>query len=152
MRFRTLQELVALGLLEPKPPDPARVGRWLDRSRSDLALARDVLARLDRDRAMAVAYEAGYRACAGLVVLAGFRVTSQPGHHRAAIEGAGTQLGPSARPLLRRLDAARRFRNLTLYGDAPPVPERELHQLLEDVGALLDGLADAPFPRNPGSR
>ncbi|MES2208610.1 MAG: hypothetical protein V4515_00245 [Chloroflexota bacterium] len=66
----------------------------------------DVLARLDRDRAMAVAYEAGYRACAGLLVLAGYRVTSQPGHHRAAIEGAGALLGPSARPLFRRLDAA----------------------------------------------
>lgn len=29
------------------------------------------------DRAMAVAYEAGYRACAGLLVLAGYRVTSE---------------------------------------------------------------------------
>lgn len=146
MRFRTLEELVALGLLEPKPVDATRVGRWLERSRADRALAADVLAGLDRDRAMAVAYEAGYRACAGLLVLSGYRVTSQPGHHRAAIEGAGALLGPSARPLLRRLDAARRFRNETLYGDAPPVPEGELRQLLADVGALLDRLAVA-LPR-----
>ncbi len=34
MRFRTLDELIALGLLEPKPPDPDRVRRWLERSRS----------------------------------------------------------------------------------------------------------------------
>jgi hypothetical protein len=152
MRFRMLEDLVALGLLEPKPPDPARVGRWLERSRSDLALSRDVLAQLDRDRAMAVAYEAGYRACAGMLALAGYRVTSQPGHHRAAIDGAGAVLGPSARPLLRRLDAARRFRNETLYGDAPPAPEGELRQLVEDVGSLLDGLVDAlsaPYP-GPG--
>ncbi len=93
MRFRTLEELVALGLLESKPADPGRVGRWLERSRTDHALAADVLARLDRDRAMAVAYEAGYRACAGLLMLAGYRVTSQPSHHRAAIEGAGALLG-----------------------------------------------------------
>lgn len=152
MRFRTLEELVALGLLEPKPPDPGRVGRWLERSRSDLGLARDVLTGIHRDRAMAVAYEAGYRACAGLLLLAAYRVTSQPGHHRAAIEGAGALLGPTARPLLRRLDAARRFRNETLYGDTPPVPAGELRQLLADVGALLDRLADALSPSGSESR
>ncbi|MDO8485843.1 MAG: hypothetical protein Q7S35_12955 [Candidatus Limnocylindrales bacterium] len=151
MRFRTVEELVALRLLEPKPPDPARVARWLERSRTDHALAADVLTRLDRDRAMAVAYEAGYRACAGLLILAGYRVTSQPGHHRAAIEGAGALLGPSARPLLRRLDAARRFRNETLYGDAPPAPVGELRQLLVDVGALLDRLAVVLPPPDPGA-
>ncbi len=32
MRFRDLDELVALGQLERKPPDPPRVRRWLDRS------------------------------------------------------------------------------------------------------------------------
>ncbi len=120
MRFRTLDELVSRGLLDPKPSDPGRVARWLERSRTDPALAADVLAPLDRDRAMAVAYEAGYRACAGLLDLSGYRVTSQPGHHRAAIEGAGAVLDQSVRPLLRRLDAARRFRNETLCGDAPP--------------------------------
>ena len=53
------EAVVALGLLEPKPADPRRVRRWLERSRSDLALARDVVGRVDRDRAMAIAYEAG---------------------------------------------------------------------------------------------
>ena len=100
---------------------------------------------------MAVAYEAGYRACAGLLVLAGYRVTSQPGHHRAANEGAGILLGPSSRALLRRLDAGRRFRNETLYGDVAPAPEGELRQLLEDVGHLLDRLAAAMPTGDPGS-
>ncbi len=95
---------------------------------------------------MAVAYEAGYRACAGLVDLAGYRVTSQPGHHRAAIEGAGAVLDQPARPLLRRLDAARRFRNETLYGDASPAPEGELRQLLSDVDDLLGRLSTALHP------
>ena len=62
-----------------------------------------------RASAAASSYEASYRACAGLLVLAAYRVTSQPGHHRAAIEGAGALLGPAARPLLRRVNAARRF-------------------------------------------
>ena len=48
-----------------------------------------------------------------------------------------------------RLDAARQFRNETLYGDAAPAPEGELRQLLADVGALLDrhtGAASGPAP------
>jgi hypothetical protein len=65
MQFRELDALVTLGLLEPKPADPRRVRRWLERSRSDLALARNIVGRVDRDRAMAIAYEAGFRACAG---------------------------------------------------------------------------------------
>jgi hypothetical protein len=54
MQFRDLEALVALGLLERKPADPRRVRRWLERSRSDLALARDVVGRVDRDRAMVI--------------------------------------------------------------------------------------------------
>jgi hypothetical protein len=99
----TLAELVRVGLLQRKPPDTGRVAGWLDRSRKDLALAKDVLAGVDRDRAMAVAYEAGYRCCAGLLDLAGYRVTSQPGHHRAAIDATTTLLGDAERARLRRL-------------------------------------------------
>lgn len=88
MPGRSLNDLVAAGLLQAKPPDGRRVSRWLARSRKDLDLAANLLADVDRDRAMAVAYEAGYRACAGILDLAGYRVTSQPGHHRAAIDGA----------------------------------------------------------------
>jgi hypothetical protein len=143
MRFRDLDELVALGQLERKPPDPQRVRRWLDRSRSDLALAGDVVGRVDRDRAMAIAYEAGFRACVGVLLLAGYRLASQPGHHRAAIEGAAAVLGEEVRPLLRRIDGARQFRNEILYGDAPPASESQLAMLIGDVGDLLVRLARA---------
>ncbi len=78
------------------------MSRWLARSRKDLDLAGNLLADVDRDRAMAVAYEAGYRACAGILDLAGYRVTSQPGHHRAAIDGATLILGAERRALPRR--------------------------------------------------
>ncbi len=140
MALPTLDELVRLGLLQPKPPDPRRVTAWLARSRKDVALATDVLAAIDRERAMAVAYEAGYRACAGILDLAGYRVTSQPGHHRAAIDAATIVLGSDTRALLRRLDRARRFRNETLYGDVPTAGRQEFEQLLHDVGWLLDEL------------
>jgi hypothetical protein len=141
MRFRDLDELVALGLLERKPADPGRVRRWLERSRSDLALAGDVVRRVDRDRAMAIAYEAGFRACVGILLLAGYRLTSQPGHHRAAIEGAAAVLGRDVRPLLRRVDGARQFRNEILYGDTAPASESQLAMLIGDVGDLLGRLA-----------
>lgn len=137
----TLAELVRAGLLQGKPPDTGRVAGWLDRSRKDLALAKDVLAGVDRDRAMAVAYEAGYRCCAGLLDLAGYRVTSQPGHHRAAIDATTTLLGDAERARLRRLDRARRFRNDTLYGDMATAGAAEFTQLLRDVDWLLERLA-----------
>ena len=136
----TLEELVRRSLLQRKPPDPRRVRGWLARSRKDLETAGEVLAQVDPPRAMAVAYEAGYRACAGILDLAGYRVTSQPGHHRAAIDGATVILGDNRRALLRRLDRARRFRNEALYGDVEPVSEREFAQLLKDVDSLLDEL------------
>ena len=99
-----------------------------------------MLADVDRQRAMGVAYEAGYRACAGILDLEGHRITSQPGHHRAAIDAATVILGRERRALLRRLDRARRFRNETLYGDVPTAPAREFDQLVKDVTWLLSEL------------
>ncbi len=89
---------------------------------------------------MAVAYEAGYRACAGVLDLAGYRVTSQPGHHRATIDAATLILGGERRALLRRLDRARRFRNDALYGDVASAGAKEFEQLVRDVAWLLDEL------------
>lgn len=140
MADRTVDDLVDKGLLQRKPADNRRVMRWLTRSRKDLDLAANLLAGVDRDRAMAVAYEAGYRACAGILDLAGYRITSQPGHHRAAIDAATVILGNEHRPLLRRLDRARRFRNEALYGDVATAGAREFQQLLKDVEWLLGEL------------
>ena len=141
MPGRSIDALVAAGLLQAKPPDRRRVSRWLARSRKDLNLAANLLADVDRDRATAVAYEAGYRACAGILDLAGYRVTSQPGHHRAAIDAATLILGAEQRALLRRLDRARRFRNEALYGDGATAGVAEFEQLLKDVAWLLEALA-----------
>lgn len=90
---------------------------------------------------MAVAYEAGYRCCAGLLDLAGYRVTSQPGHHRAAIDATTELPGDAERARLRRLDRARRFRNDALYGDMATAGTAEFTQLLRDVDWLLQRLA-----------
>ena len=70
MPGRSLDNLVAAGLLQAKPPDKRRVSRWLARSRKDLDLAANLLADVDRDRAMAVAYDPRLlRAAAGHVAV-----------------------------------------------------------------------------------
>jgi len=74
-------------------------------------------------------------------LFAGHRLTSQPGHHRAAVEGAVAVPGQDVRPLLRRVDAARQFRTEILYGDTPPASDSQLAVLISDVGNLLDRLA-----------
>jgi hypothetical protein len=52
-------------------------------------------------------------------------------------------LGQDVRPLLRRVDAARQFRNEILYGDTPPASESQLAMLISEVDDLLDRLARA---------
>ena len=137
MRLRSLDQLAAAGLLTPKPADRARAARMVPQARRDLDLASGVLFSIDRQRAMSVASEAGFRACAATVDLAGFRVASQPGHHRAAIEAAGSVLGAAWLPTLRQLDAARRLRNELLYADPAPVSTAEFHGLITGLEQLV---------------
>ena len=129
--------------------DKQLVQRWLVASREDLLVARKIGVR-HALRAMAIAYEAGLRTCLGLLNLDGQRVRDQPGHHRAAIEGAGAVLGEAFWPLLRRLDAARRLRNESLYGSPPSIPTRVREQLIGDVERLLSEL-ERRLPRRSRS-
>lgn len=142
MRFRPLVELEAAELLEPKPPDRRLVDRWLARSRDDHELSTKIADEYPF-RAMSVLYEAGLRVCLGLIALEGYRVRSAPGHHRAAIEGAGSIAGDSLEQVLRRLDRARRFRNESLYGDAPTPGAADVDRAVADVGVLIEFLATA---------
>lgn len=137
MRARPLDELVGARLLERRRVGRSHVRKLVARAERDLGLARDVLAPIDEERAMTLAYEAGFRACLGLLALAGYRVRSQPGHHRGALEGAAAVLGPERLPLLTRLDHARDFRNASLYEGARPLGTGELAQLLRDVSDLI---------------
>lgn len=135
-----LTRFVAGDVLATKPAEPERVRRWLARSRKDLRTAMDVLRPVDKERAMAVVYEAGLRACRGLVDLEGYRVLDRPGHHRTAIDAAAEILGGDWALRLRRLDSARRFRHETLYGDVPTASDAQLKRTAEDVAALVDEL------------
>lgn len=140
MRARSLEQLKADGLLERRDVAVDRVRRWSERAHRDLRLARDVLAKEDAERAATVAYEAGFRACAGILGLSGYRLRSQPGHHRAALEGATHFLPLDVVPSLDQLDNARRFRNASLYEEAAPMGEADLNELLSETERLLSAL------------
>ena len=66
--------------------------------------------------------------------LAGYRVTSRQGHHRAAVEGARLLLGRDA--LLSRISGLRRSRDRTMYEQDAPDPS-EVIEILEDLEQLL---------------
>lgn len=140
MRARTLEQLEAEGLLERRAVDMHLIRRWSERAQRDLRLARDVLADQDPERAATVAYEAGFRACAGILALAGYRIRSQPGHHRAALEGTTHLVPADEMAALDRLDDARRFRNASLYEDPAPMAEDDLGELIVEIERLLKTL------------
>lgn len=136
MDFRPLDELARLGFVERVSPNPERVRRWVERSRQDIRLAEDVVAGRDATRAVTILYEAGYRAGAGLLDLAGYRVRSMRGHHRACIEAAGS-LVPSLQAALRGLDRFRRYRNATLYDEALPPGDADVADAGRCAGAVV---------------
>lgn len=140
MRARSFDQLEAEGLLERREVDTDRVRRWVQRARRDLKVSREVLATVDPERAMTVAYEAGFHACAGFLGLAGYRVRSQPGHHRAAIEGASHLLPEGDVPALDVLDDARRFRNASLYDEPGPLGDDDLAELTTEVERIVSAL------------
>lgn len=140
MRVRSLSQLESLGLLEPKATGREMVAGWQARSREDLRLVRDVLAYDHMEKAVGIVYEAGYRACAGLLGLAGYRVRSIAGHHRAASEGAGAVLGEGFEGPLRRLDRAAGSGTRASTARHHVRAGADLDQLLDDVEGLLDEL------------
>ena len=68
-------------------------------------------------------------------------MTSQPGHHRAAIEAAGSVLDAEWLPILRQLDAARRRRNDLLCAEPAPVSTLEFRGLILGAARLVDEAA-----------
>ena len=113
----------------------------MEQSRVDVELAISLLADdRYRNRAMSIAYEAGFRICAGLVASAGFRIRSMPGHHRATIEAAEAALGGELAAALDRLDRARRFRNDALYGEMPTPGRADIEAVVDAVEQLAEAL------------
>ena len=130
-------------MVERKPIDASLVERWAARSREDIEAA----SRLIKDgflrRGVSILYESGFRVCLGHVALAGFRIRSAPGHHRAAIEAARGICGVEFDLILGRLDRFRRFRNDDLYGTSPVPGETDARQALKDALELVSSIESA---------
>lgn len=141
MRFRSLDELIAEGVLRRTRPDRHLVDTLLARAVRDLKLATELVT-TDTERAAMIAYEAGLEACLGILQLEGLRVTSEPGHHRATLEAAATLLGREFGALLRELDEARDLRNASLYGEPAPVTAGAVEAIIASSSRLADTLRE----------
>ena len=141
---RTLNQLVDEDLIEQRVIGRAQLLRWVERSRMDLALARHAAATGDDERAMTLVYEAGLRACIGILARAGYRLRSGEGHHRAALEAALAIVGSEIEVAIARLDDARRQRNQSLSGTGRPVGAEELRRLTDDVEHLVARVVPRP--------
>jgi len=87
------------------------------------------IAASDPDSALLLAWDGiAFQALVATLAIAGYRVTSQPGHHRAAVDAGRLLLGDDA--LLSRIGRLIRARGRGMY-------ERELAEK-EDVIAALD--------------
>lgn len=134
-----LVELERQGLVARKRSDRHAVATWVARSREDIALSRSIAA-THPYRATTIAYEAGLRACAGILDLAGWRVRSQQGHHGVMIDAARRVLGAEYTAILQRLDVARRYRNDDLYGEAAPPSAAQREDALADAETIVNEL------------
>lgn len=110
-----LDDLRNRGLIETVSADPATARQWVEDSGRHLEAASQI-AELDPSGAYVLAYDAARKSIAAALLMAGHRVLSRPGAHRALAEYGvwlATQTGEQA---LTRFDRLRRHRNQSEYG------------------------------------
>lgn len=92
--------------------------------------------------AAVLAWDGAFDILAGFMNLAGYRITSQGGHHSVALAGVRAILGQERRPLLNRLGDLRRTRNRALYDAIPPDAD-EIEAVIRDVRSIARELESA---------
>jgi hypothetical protein len=110
-----LDDLRNRGLIETVSADAATATQWLEDSGRHLEAATRI-SKLDPSGSYVLAYDAARKSVAAALLMAGHRVLSRPGAHRALAEYAdwlATQTGERA---LTRFDRLRRNRNRSEYG------------------------------------
>lgn len=130
----SLQNLLAIGRLQPYAPDASAIARLLQAARRNLADAH--VAQVSTDNRFDAAYECIMQ-CAMLGLWAnGYRTsTSQPGHHQTAVQSLGLTMA-IAQPDIIVLDALRRQRNVSDY-EGDPVSSATLEACIGQSEALL---------------
>ena len=130
----SLQNLLAIGQLQPHQPDAAGIAKLLQAARRNLADAH--IAQVSTDNRFDAAYKCVMQ-CAMLGLWAnGYRTsTSKPGHHQPAIQSLGLTMG-LAQPQIIVLDALRRQRNVSDY-EGDPVSTATLKACTDQASQLL---------------
>ena len=130
----TLENLLAIKLLQAFDATPAGVQRLLASAERNLADAR--LAGLSADNRFDATYKTILQ-CAMIGLWAnGYRTsTSQPGHHQTALQALPKTLG-IAQDVVIVLDALRKLRNLSDY-EGDPITDAAVAECLAQAGPLL---------------
>ncbi|SFQ57788.1 hypothetical protein SAMN05216567_12098 [Variovorax sp. OK605] len=130
----SLQNLLAIGRLQPHQPDAAGIAKLLQAARRNLADAH--VAQVSTDNRFDAAYKCIMQ-CAMLGLWSnGYRTsTSQPGHHQTAIQSLGLTMAV-AQPEIIVLDALRRQRNVSDY-EGDPISTATLQACMNQAAQLL---------------
>ena len=120
--------------LERVEPNVAAVSALLDSAERSIKTARLITGQ-DPDSALTIAWDRiAFQALAAMLMLAGYRVTSQQGHHRVAVEAGRLLLRQNQ--LLSRIGTLRRTRDRGMY-EHEPAEKKEVEQALRDCEELL---------------
>ncbi len=88
---------------------------------------------LSEDRRFATAYGAALNLCNYVIRSEGYRVTGKVGHHKIAIDLAGSIIGSPSNRFLSVFDISRRKRNKIDYDVADTISETEVIELISIV-------------------
>jgi uncharacterized protein YyaL (SSP411 family) len=120
--------------LDAVEPSVEKAKVMLSAADRSLKTARSI-ASTDPDSTLLVAWGGiAFQALAAALALAGYRVTSQPGHHRAAVKAARLLLGEDV--LLSRIDRLRRTRGRGMY-EGEPADKEDVAGALDDCEELI---------------
>lgn len=120
--------------LEAIEPSTDRARQLLSDAVQSLNTSRSIVAN-DPKSALLVAWDGvAFPALSAALALAGYRVTNQMGHHRAAVDAGKHLLGDDS--LLSRIGSLRRTRDRGMY-EGEAVEVEEVTGLLDDCEALV---------------
>ena len=130
----SLSNLQAIGRLQAQPPDPPAMAKLLQAARQNLADAR--VEQISASNRFDAAYKCIMQ-CAMLGLWAnGWRTsTSQPGHHKTALQALPLTMGLDKDTVI-VLDALRKQRNLGDY-EGNPVTDAAVAECLTQADSLL---------------
>lgn len=141
-----LQVMLDQGQLQRCPMDAADARARLEQARADARTAGTILCAASSRNpkgAASLAWEATLECLFGWLILFGYRITSERGHHAIAVRAVRSILDTrESATLLQRLDGLRRLRDNALYNNLPVDPD-EVMEFMPDIDQVCDLLGRA---------